>query len=288
MRVRPATPADLPACTALTVEAIADLRRRQGRERPPLSAEDELRLLRHAHQLAPQGLHVAEDAGGRVAAFAAAWPRDGLWWLGHLFARPEAQGRGLGRALLERALAPGEGAANVLTFASSDPRAQTLYLRQGLLPRETVLSLVVEGAADAPASAPGSHALAPLRRSSLAFERERFGLARGHDHRFFLESGARGFEVTRAEGARAGFLYVQPDGVVGPLAAEAPDDVGPALALAAREAGGALTLRAPLANEAALAWCAERGARLTGTNLLMARAPLPRLDRVLLGPPGLA
>lgn len=285
--IRRARPGDLEACGDVVVRALADLAQREGRAGPVPDAAALMPLLRFAHQQAPEAFHVAV-AQDDIVAFSSAWARDGLWWLGYLFVLPEHQSSGVGRQLLARTLAPGAGAPNTFTFASSDRRAVSLYMRHGMLPRAAVLTMSVDVGEPEP---PHALRLGPLRGSTLAFERARFGYARGLDHRFFMQHGA-GFELLRPNDERAGFVYVGSNGRVGPLACESAADVEPALDLAlcelARREVPRATLRVPHANEAALRWCAQRSASLEGTNLLMASAPLAPLDLVLLGNPGLA
>lgn len=283
--LRAAAPADAPACAAVLVTALADLRRRLGRPAPEDDPGPDARDIAFALARPGASGHVAEEAG-RVVAFALAWPRDGLWWLGYNFALPEHQGKGTGAALLARAMSGAAAAPNAFTFASGDATAQALYLRQRLLPWATCLTFDVPTAA----SEPGAYRLAPLARGSMTFERERFGFARGHEHRHFHEAGGLGREVQRPDGARAGFFYLL-DGHVGPLAVEGAEDVAPALEAgleAAREAGWERAmLRVPNSNAEALRWCARRRARLLGLNLLMSRAPVAAWDRVVLGKPGM-
>lgn len=286
-QLRAARPEDLRACADVLHEATRDLARRRGATPPSGHAEDALPLLLHAYKLAPQGWHVAA-ADGDIEGFAGAWPRDGVWWLGFLHVRPARQGAGLGGSLLERALAPGADARNVATVSSGDEAALALHLREGLMPRETLLSFRV----DAPASeARGGMGLAPLASSTMAFERARFGFARGHDHRYFAERGA-GFALNRADGTRAGFGYVGADGRIGPAGFDAPADVAPALdallAATAERGVPAARLLVPASNEAAARWCVGRGGTLLGVSHLMSRAPLAMLDLAVLGNAALA
>ena len=70
----------------------------------------------HAHTQAtdPDRFVVATvpgDGQERIVGFGSAVERGSLWFLSMLFVRPEAQGQGLGRALLERIL-PAAGAAS--------------------------------------------------------------------------------------------------------------------------------------------------------------------------------
>ncbi|MBL7500496.1 GNAT family N-acetyltransferase [Frankia sp. CNm7] len=118
--VRAATPADMPAVRAVATgfglldtwpgrADFLDLEREDGR------------------------LWVADGDEG-VVGFAGTLSRGTLTHLGDLFVDPRTQSAGLGRRLLSAVL-PGAG-ADVVTFASSDPRALTLYLRHGLRPSQ--------------------------------------------------------------------------------------------------------------------------------------------------------
>ncbi|MCW2951529.1 MAG: GCN5-related N-acetyltransferase [Conexibacter sp.] len=82
----------------------------------------------------PEGVWVAREEG-RIAGFAMALTSDGLWVLAQLFVDPATQGRGLGRALLTRALRSAAGARGALITASADPRAIRLYGGAGFAPR---------------------------------------------------------------------------------------------------------------------------------------------------------
>ena len=77
------------------------------------------------------GRLAAGFADGDVVGFGATFARGGLIHLADLFVLPEHQSSGLGRTLLTRLL-PVD--APRVTFASSDPRAVALYIRQGMRP----------------------------------------------------------------------------------------------------------------------------------------------------------
>ncbi|MEV4415366.1 GNAT family N-acetyltransferase [Catellatospora sp. NPDC049609] len=77
------------------------------------------------------GRLLAGFAGAEPVGFGATFLRGGLTHLADLFVLPEHQSAGLGRALLARLL-PAD--APRVTFASSDPRAVALYIRQGMRP----------------------------------------------------------------------------------------------------------------------------------------------------------
>ena len=75
--------------------------------------------------------------------------RGRVWYLSMFFVLPGDQGRGLGRALLERALAYGEarGAEIRCTLATLDPRAQARYVMAGMAPRWPIYRLDGDAAA---------------------------------------------------------------------------------------------------------------------------------------------
>jgi hypothetical protein len=85
-----------------------------------------------AHELATGELLLAEQAGAALG-FAATITRGGITFLSDCFVRADAQSGGIGRRLLEPLLA-GDG-RTYCTASSSDPRAQSLYIRAGMRPR---------------------------------------------------------------------------------------------------------------------------------------------------------
>ena len=119
MIVRPAGAGDLDAIARISVandEPVADP------DRPGSRYLEH--LLGHAR------LVVAESEAG-VVGFGGAIDTPTGWFLTDLFVDTDAQGRGIGRALLAEVL-PDSGPR--LTFSSSDPRALPLYVRAGLAP----------------------------------------------------------------------------------------------------------------------------------------------------------
>src|SRR5439155_1262482 len=77
--------------------------------------------------------HTRPQIRGMVSALV----RGRVWYLSMFFVLPGDQGRGLGRALLERALAYGEARGTEIrcTWATLDPRAQARYVMAGMAPR---------------------------------------------------------------------------------------------------------------------------------------------------------
>jgi GNAT superfamily N-acetyltransferase len=84
------------------------------------------------------------EVDGLIAGFGGVLRRGGLTHLGDLFVAADRQSSGLGRALLDGLL---EGASRRVTYASADPRAVALYVRYGMIPRQSLVYLA--GPADA-------------------------------------------------------------------------------------------------------------------------------------------
>ncbi|MFC7309057.1 GNAT family N-acetyltransferase [Streptomyces monticola] len=88
-------------------------------------------LNRHFVRHDQQGCWIAHDAEGRPAGAALASRREDTWGLSLLVVAPGAQGKGIGRALLERTLAYGEGCSRGIISGSRDPRAARAYWAAG-------------------------------------------------------------------------------------------------------------------------------------------------------------
>jgi len=90
---------------------------------------------RIAHLLGtdPGGAWVAEAVGerARVVGVGLALVREGLWGLSLLAVDPALQGSGLGRQLLDAALAYADGSRGAIILSSTDPKAMRSYARAG-------------------------------------------------------------------------------------------------------------------------------------------------------------
>ncbi len=129
---------DAAAASRILAEAINDLNRRHGFEHFQVTANPQNPYFVFCAGGEPEGTWVAEDAG-EVVAFSMSWIRGSFWFLSQLFVLPGYQGQGIGRFLLEKALAysGGHGITNraLITFAYN-PVSISLYARFGLYPRE--------------------------------------------------------------------------------------------------------------------------------------------------------
>lgn len=124
---------DIPALHDVMVAAFTDLERRL-REKyagpEPQLAGSTIRF-RRTLQTDPGGSWVAEH-DGRIAGTAVGILRDGVWGLSMFVVEPAAQGAGVGRGLLERAVDYGAAARGRIILASRDSRAIGAYARLGL------------------------------------------------------------------------------------------------------------------------------------------------------------
>jgi len=257
VRVRPAEPADLPACARIWRDGINDyLRRLNQREIPDdLAAISRL----HAHLLATDpGMFLVAVRGELVVAFGAAARRDDLWFLSMLFVVPGEQGAGVGRALLEQIL-PADGDPVLATATDSQqPISNALYAAYGMVPRMPLLSLVGRPVGPEPFGAfPAGVAAVPFEDLAAedhrelagavdAIDREVAGFAHPADHRFLRLEGRRGF-LFRAGERVLGYGYAGESGRVGPIAVRDEGLLAPALGhvLAAVEPRGASAMWVP-------------------------------------------
>jgi hypothetical protein len=157
--------------------------------------------LRHLLATDPGGAWVAERDGG-VAGCALALLREGIWGLSLLVVRPELQSAGVGRELLARATAYGEGARGRLILASRDARALRAYVRLGLDLHPAAIATGTPRGVDPPA---GIRPAAPDDRPWIdAVGRTVRGAAHGDDLDAFAAADAtvsvlpeRGYAVSR-------------------------------------------------------------------------------------------
>src|SRR5262245_51241450 len=146
--IRKVRPDDLEEVWRVHVASSNDLLVRRGRPagRPadtPISSD-----ARAALASDPDGYFCAVEEG-QIRGMVSALVRGRVWYLSMFFVLPGDQNRGLGRALLERALAYGEarGAEIRCTWATLDPRAQARYVMAGMAPRWPIYRLEGDAAA---------------------------------------------------------------------------------------------------------------------------------------------
>ena len=187
---------------------------------------------------------------GRILGMVSALVRGRVWYLSMLFVLPGHQGRGLGRALLEPALAYGEarGAETRFTWATLDPRAQARYVMAGMAPRWPIYPL--DGDAAAVARLAARVGLEPRQRelrcepgAAEKLTAEAFGHDRAGDLAHWRSDGGTAVSIGRG-GEPAAFAYRRGTRI-GPAAARDETALLQAVAAAAADAEGSVTLRVP-------------------------------------------
>jgi GNAT superfamily N-acetyltransferase len=164
--LRPMREDDVEAVNDRAITAFEDLdRRRQEPVAPRM--EPDAAYVRYRRVLAtdPDGCWVADGDDGAFAGAALAILRDRRWGLSLLAVRPGLQSGGLGSALLNRALAYGDGARGGIILSSSDPRALRAYARDRLAHRRSAVGDRRRGRRAARAAA--DRRAVPARRDRL-------------------------------------------------------------------------------------------------------------------------
>jgi ribosomal protein S18 acetylase RimI-like enzyme len=282
-QIRKVRPDDLEDVWRVHVAASNDLMVRRGRPaaRPPDApvASD----ARAGLASDPDGYFCAVEEG-QIRGMASALVRGRAWYLSMLFVLPGHQGRGMGRALLEQALAYGEarGAEIRFTWATLDPRAQARYVMAGMAPRWPIYRVDGDAAAVARLTAragldPGERELPCDPGVAEKLTAEVLGHARADDLAHWRADGATAVAIERGD-ELAAFAYRRGERI-GPAAAR--DETALVRAVAAAAAAGvsdkgSVTARVPGACHLLLETLVGCGFRLGDPTLFMASRPFGR------------
>jgi GNAT superfamily N-acetyltransferase len=214
VELRPLTPGDDRALYAIFRTAIDDLVRRHGQGGWPFDPADEREwddwrpLFEHIGATADHAWGAESD--GRLVGYARSVRRGDDRELTEFFVLPEAQGRGIGARLLERAFPADAHHRSIL--ASTDDAALSRYLRLGFVPSAAVHLFTGPPVAD-PAQLPADVVVRPLadvpaddRMDALAaIDAKVLGMRRDVDHAWLGEQRV-GWLLERA-GAPVGYAY---------------------------------------------------------------------------------
>lgn len=246
-------------------------------------------LMQHLEATAAEDW-LAEDANGAVVGMARSIERDGHVQLTHFFVDPQAQTRGLGRQLLDRAFRPGWGRHRSV-IATQDPRALGLYLRFGVKARGLGIALTKPPAATEIPTTLRIEEIGPGPASEEAIgviDQKVLGYRRDQDIRFLLsERPACLFWRGRQPVA---YLFAGTGLVAGPGAALDRSDLPAVIVEQERRAlaAGHESISVALSTAASdtLAWALEHGFRIEPFYaVLLSDAPTLQLDRYLMTQP---
>jgi ribosomal protein S18 acetylase RimI-like enzyme len=229
-RYRRATERDLAGASQTHAEAFNDLCRRHGYPDQQYPTSIINPYFAFALEQSTIGFWVA-DTGGVVSGIGIASVFDGIWFLSHLFVHPEFQGRGIGRALLEKTLLDEDSAESTnhaLVTMAYNPVSLGLYAERHLRPRELIYR--VEAASESTTSACASgnarevHEAGRAIRKALAdLDRHTLGWSRDWQHRFFL-SRQEALCIARYRRRHLdAYAYLWQDGRIGPAAGRTPE-----------------------------------------------------------------
>lgn len=163
------------------------------------------------------GSWLALDATGRPVGAAQSLIREGTWGLALLVVLPEAQGKGVGKGLLERTLQYGSACLRGIISSSRHPMAARSY-RQAGFDLHPVMRLhgIVDPARLADPDGPAVAGSAAHRDLMDSVDRRLRGGAHGADHDYLLRH-CRLFVADDLAGS--GYCYLGADGKVELLAA---------------------------------------------------------------------
>jgi GNAT superfamily N-acetyltransferase len=139
------------------------------------------------------GRFLVAEVDGRTAGYCGVRRIGEVTMLTDLFVHPDRHGEGTGRRLLDAAF---DGAAERSTFASRDPRAMSLYVRYGMVPRWPLLYL----SGPPPGAGPARAERVPMAEAGIA-EAALHGRDRTDDYAFWATRPDATGLVVREEGA---------------------------------------------------------------------------------------
>jgi len=275
--IRKIRPEELEEVWRVHVASSNDLVVRRGRPAPRPADAPVASDARAGLTSDPDGYFCAVEEG-RIRGMVSALVRGRVWYLSMFFVLPDDQNRGVGRALLERALAYGEarGAEIRCTWATLDPRAQARYVMAGMAPRWPIYRL--DGDAAAVARLKARAGLDPREQKqacdpSIAEKLicEAFGHDRADDLAHWRGDGGAAVAIERG-GELAAFAYRRGERI-GPAAGRDETALVQAVAAAAavgEGGGGSVTARVPGACASLLEALVCCGFRLGDPSLFMA------------------
>ncbi len=296
VRLRSLTPEDDRTLFDIFRTSVDDLIRRHGQDGWSYDPADEA----HWARWRPLFEHIRTSAdtawgaevAGRLVGYSRSIRRGDSRELTEFFVLPAAQGRGVGRQLLERAFPSDVPHRSIL--ASTDAPALSRYLRSGLVPTSPVHAFEGTPTADG-ATLPDDVAVRPFvgpatdaRLAALAeVDAEVLGMRRDLDHAWLGEHRT-GWLLERA-GRTVGYAYAGHE--QGPVAVLDPSLIEGALGLiedeARRRDGEPISFWVPLADAVAVRYLLGRGYRVDPDPLYLLEDP-PRVaaDRyVVTSPP---
>ncbi|MGY1435189.1 GNAT family N-acetyltransferase [Streptomyces reniochalinae] len=173
--------------------------------------------IRHLARHDPAGNWIAEDESGQAVGAAQSSVREGTWGLGLLVVAPGAQGKGVGRALLQRTLEYGRGCLRGIICCSRHPAAARVYRQAGFELHPTIrMRGVVDRDRLGPVDGPAVEGTPRDQDLLDSVDRRLRGGAHGPDHAYLMRHHRL---VVADDLAGSGYCYINAEGKVALLAA---------------------------------------------------------------------
>lgn len=231
MDFRPIERADLEACADVFYAADDELMARRGLPLSPRNRTALLRLFDHVSTTSPHRAWLVQK-DTQIIGFGMAAQRDELAFLSFLFVLPDAQARGLGRALLERCMS---GSTNrAVCIFSVQPVSAALYATSGMVPLVPLYTLIGRPKTDLPPLPFGLRVGSLDADQTTALDREVVGFTRAVDHAAWQSWERRLFGLYEQERV-VGYGYAHQSGRLGPLVVRRADLLLPFAAQLMRE-----------------------------------------------------
>jgi GNAT superfamily N-acetyltransferase len=299
---REGTTGDLGTTFALSERAMHEAAARQGvvsREPPLTEARIRADWLRHRSLIEflaaqPDGRYVIAEHQGRPVGYARVVRFGAIEQLTELMVDPALQGRGVGRALLERCW-PGDPSPELgrVVVAAGAPNDLTLYTEFGVMPvgghwhmRARMEDYLFRRSQETDAPVPAVHVLKPDRAIEEWRRLEPDAIA--HDratlHEFFARDRTC-LAYTPPGGERpAALCWVSSDGDIGPAVAEVAGDLVPVITAALDRVAQTREPETLGVYATSLSWWLIRRLRRLGFQVfwpswVLCSVPLPGLDR---------
>ena len=299
---REGSASDLEETFVLSRHAIHDASVRQGLlpgGTAPTDAEIRGDWVRHRPLIEftaaqPEGCYVICEGGDGPVAYARVVRFGAMEELTELMVRPDHQGRGIGRALLERCW-PGDPTPDLgrVVIAAGAPRDLSLYCDFGVMPiaghwhmRQRCEEYLERRTREVDRTEPAIHVLEPTRAvqewqrlepGAIAHERPRL-------HEFFGRDRVCLAWVDEGEGRAAALCWVSSIGEIGPAVGRTTEEVVPVVLAALDRVAKTQEPEWLSVFCTTISWWLLRrlrtlGFRVTWPSWIMSSVPLPGLDR---------
>ena len=245
------------------------------------------------------GFWVAE-VGSVIAGFTLSWIRGSLWYLAHLFVRPEHQGRDIGRSLMELAMRHGKESEirnRALVTLAYNPVSISLYCRYGIYPREPLYWMegpnknVKSSDRNMELTSQRAEIFQAARETLTAIDTSCIGYPREKNHEFLFSLPSYKCYIFSSHDMPVGYAYVSQNGRVGPAATVSQDSFTPVVESALRyaaqeEKASSVSLNSTGSNEELMTLAFRHGMKIRDNFLLMSSKPFPNISRYLVYPTG--